>query len=348
MATIAPTTRELRRLAEFELEGERVLSVFLDLNPSEFATPPARASQVTSLMHEAKTAVEACETGIRAGLRAALERVETVLREADLAADGTHGVAVFAAGADGLLEVVRLPYPVDPRVVIERRPHVEPLTRAGAPERWAVLLCNRRSARIFQGTGAEGIAETDRIEDDVHSQHDQGGWSQLRYQRGIEKEVDDHLAHASEVLFRHFQRRSFDHVLVAAPQEMVDDVESRLHPYIQQRLAGRLTLDIENATAATVRASTAAAAEQHAIGREHGVLERLREGLGRGERAAGGREAVEAALEQSRVECLLVAEGTDDVEDLIERALEQGGDILVVRHHPDLGPHGGIAALLRF
>ena len=348
MAATAPKTSDVRRLAELEPQSGRVLSVFVNLDPSEFATPPARASQVSSLLHEARVAVEACEPSIQAGLRGALEQAEQFLRGDGLADGGTQGLAVFAAGTDELFEVVRLPHPVDGKVVIDRRPHVEPLTLQGSPERWCVVLCNRRIARVFRGVGAEGLTETDRIEDEVHSRHDQGGWSQLRYQRSIEEQVYDHLEHTSEVLFSAFQRRPFEHLLVAAPQETVDALESHLHPYLKQRLAGRLSIDVEHSTEASVRDAAAEAVEALALRREKAALERLREGIGRGERAAAGREAVEDALEQARVECLLLAEGTEDTEDLIERALEQAADILVVRRHYDLGPHGGIAALLRF
>jgi len=218
---------------------------------------------------------------------------------------------------------------------------------AGSAERWCVVLCNRRVARIFAGTGAEGLTETDRIEDDVHSQHRQGGWSQPRYERSIEKEVEDHFEHAAVVLFRSFQRQPFEHLLVAAPQEFAEEFEGHLHPYVKQRLAGRLSLDVEHTSETDVRAATVTAVHAQAVKTEHRALERLREGLGRGERAAGGREAVEAALEQAAVACLLIAEGTADVEDLIEATLAQGGELLVIRNHPDLGPHGGIGALLR-
>jgi hypothetical protein len=33
---------------------------------------------------------------------------------------------------------------------------------------------------------------------------------------------------------------------------------------------------------------------------------------------------------------------------MVERALEQSAEVLVVRRHPDLGPIGGIGAVLRF
>ena len=52
MATNRFTRGRLRRLAEVEPEHGRVLSVFFNLDPSEFATPAARSTEVNlSLIH---------------------------------------------------------------------------------------------------------------------------------------------------------------------------------------------------------------------------------------------------------------------------------------------------------
>ena len=47
-----------------------------------------------------------------------------------IAAEGARGVAVFACGPAGLLEVVRVPHPLPAKVVIDDSPFVEPLLRA--------------------------------------------------------------------------------------------------------------------------------------------------------------------------------------------------------------------------
>ena len=111
---------------------------------------------------------------------------------------------------------------------------------AGAAERWCVLLANRRAARLFTGDGDE-LEETDRIEDDVHRQHDQGGWSQANYQRSVDKEADDHLQRTAETAFALYQRRGFDRLLVGAPEELVGELESKLHSYLRDRQVGRVS-----------------------------------------------------------------------------------------------------------
>jgi peptide chain release factor subunit 1 len=352
MAANTITRGRLRRLAELRPERGLVLSVFFNLDPSEFATPGARATEVNSVVTAAAHKVEELE-GLdhdeRLALRADVERVRQVLRDSDVATSGTHGLALFACGPVELLEVVRLPHPIESRAIVDDHPCVEPLVRNGTGERWCVLLVNRRTARIFIGATA-GLEEVDRIEDDVHRQHDQGGWSQARYQRGIEQEKLNHVGHALTTLFTRFKRRPFDHLVVGAPEELVAEVEERLHPYLRTRLAGRLGIDVENSSAATVQAATAEVVDRHVAAVEREALDRMQQGIGRGDRGASRLDAVMEALEQARVEILLLAEDFDapELDEALEKAITQSARVMVVRHHDDLAMHGGIGAVLRF
>ncbi len=90
--------------------------------------------------------------------------------------------------------------------------------------------------------------------------------------------------------------------------------------------------------------------DRHVADTERAALDRMAQGVGRGDRGAGGLRDVLAALEQARVEILLVAEDFDapELEGALEQAITQSAEVLVVRHHDDLAVHGGIAAVLRF
>jgi peptide chain release factor subunit 1 len=379
MAANTITRDQLRRLADVRPDRGRVLSVFLNLDPAQFATPAARSTAITSVLTEATHRVEnakGLDHDEREALKADVERVRETLQSSDIAQNGTRAVAVYACGPADLLEVVRLRRPVESAVVLERAPHVEPLVADAGAERWCVVLANRRDARIFVGDGG-GLEETDRVADDVHSQHDQGGWSQSRYQRGVEKEKDDHLVHVAEVVFDAYKRRGFDRLLVGAPDELVNELKAKLHPYLQQRIVGRLHLDVENSSMDGVRAAAAAAIEDWSRRCERESLDRLAEGVGRGGRGAAGLAAVLQALNEQRVEILLVGEGfrsaggrdadtgmlyagdhgpehqelercENIVEPAIEKAIEQSAKVIKVRHHDDLGPLGGIGAVLRY
>jgi peptide chain release factor subunit 1 len=379
MATTITRDR-LRRLADVKPERGRVLSVFLNLDPTEFATPAARSTAITSVLTKAAHRIDEAE-GLdhdeRAALKEDVERVREALMASDIAQNGTRAVAVYACKPADLLEVVRINRPVDFAVVLDRSPYLEPLAADAHEERWCVLLVNRRNARFFVGEDGSGLEETDRVEDDVHSQHDQGGWSQARYQRGVEKEKDDHLVHVADVAFGTYKERGFDRLLVGAPDELVGDLEQKLHPYLRERIAARLHLDVENSSIEDVRGAAGSAIEDWRRRCEREALDRLTEGVGRGGRGAAGLAAVLQALNEQRVELLLVGDGyrsaggrdpetgmlhagdhgpdgrelerlANIVEPAIEKAIEQSARVIKVRHHDDLGPLGGIGAVLRY
>jgi peptide chain release factor subunit 1 len=352
MAANTITRGRLRRLAELRPQHGLVLSVFFNLDPSEFATPAARATEINSVVTAAARKIEDAE-GLdhdsRRALLADVERVRGVLTGSDLATNGTHGLAIFACGPADVLEVVRLPHPIESRAIVDDHACVEPLVRNGAADRWCVLLVNRRTARIFDGT-ADGLDEVDRIEGDTHSQHDQGGWSQARYQRSVEQEKLNHLGHALDTLFRRFKRRPFDHLVIGAPEELVTEVEGLLHPYLRRRLAGRVGIDVDNSTAADVKAAAGEVVTRHVAQVERAALDRMQQGIGRGDRGVSHPEAVMEALAQQRVEILLLAADFDapELEEAVELAIKQSAQVLVLRHHDDLVMHGGIGAVLRF
>jgi peptide chain release factor subunit 1 len=376
MQATAPDRDLLRRLAELRLDRPVVLSLYLDLNPTEFATPPARATAVRSLLDEAERKVRERDTlphSDRMALEGALERSRVFL-ERELPTDGAHAVAVFASEPVELFETLRLPRSVRSRVAIGRSPLVGPLARIERGERFCVVLVSRRDARIFRGS-TDGLREIEQIHDTVFGQHDQGGWSQARYQRGIEKEKDDHLKNTADALMRHFKRRPFQRLITGGPREVVADFERGLHGYLRERLAGRLEVDVDTATPDRVLQAAQPLFDELERERESEALERL------GERGAWGVGEVLRALNERRVEVLLLDEQfsapagqcpecnwlgpleeqrcpvdgsrlmvLDDLTDAaIELALQQSAGLLAVPHDRDaLSAHGGIAAVLRF
>src|SRR4051794_7072751 len=152
MADTVTRTR-LRRLADLAPERGRVLSVYLNLDPAEFATPPARASAITSVLNDAQRKVDELDGDLshddRMALREDVDAVREALEQPGIADEGTRGVAVFACGPAGLLETVRVKRPLDSRVVIGSTPFVEPLVQATAGGVWGGPLPHPRHAPIL-------------------------------------------------------------------------------------------------------------------------------------------------------------------------------------------------------
>ena len=377
------TPNRLRRLAETEIPSGRVLSLYLNLDPSEFAVAPARQSAVRSLLDEAAARVREAEDELdhdeKVALRSDLERAEALLT-GDLPAEGAHGLAVLACAPAGLWEVIPLPEPVESAVHVDRVPRLEPVARVGTSDRWAVLLVPRAHGRVLRGT-AQHLQEVAERSDDVHGQHSQGGWSQARYERSVDQQAAEHVAGVVEVLHRSFRRRPFDALLIATPDETWGVVQDQLPPEIASRLAGRVSVDVEVASPDDVLEAARPEMERAERERERELLDRLAEGLGTGGRAAAGLPDVLGALVEQRVEALLLAGGfaaegvvcdacgwmgadpeartcpvdgealspsRDVVEVAMASAVGQSADVAFVEHHDDLERHGGVAALLRF
>lgn len=368
---LSPDT--LRRLAELRPQDGRVVSIYLNLDPTEFASGAARATAINSLLDEAGKLARDEDQSVREDV----DRVRELFKDFDF--QGAHGVAIFASAGEDLLEVIKLPHTVDNAVVVDQSPYVEPLAEVQAAALYGVVLVNRQVARIFRGSRHQ-LQEVARVDDEVHGRHDQGGWSQARYQRSVDKEAKDHLKNASEELLRRHNRRPFDALFVAAPEAVYKDFCAALHPYLKDRVVGRVEIDVENTGPDDVQQAAAGKIEEYELKLEKEALDRVIQGTRAGGRGVAGLDETLGALNEQRVEILLLqdnfdaagvccpqcgwlgasgvtacpADGTgtverEDVTDLVvRRAITQSAQVVVVRDDDRLEPLGSIAAVLRF
>jgi peptide chain release factor subunit 1 len=369
--------QRLRELAALRPEGHKVLSLYVNLDPSEFPTPRQRSSEIQSLLDtvERELREDSLPHEQRVELKKDIERVRAFF-EREFDASGTRGVAIFTASGIDLFEVQRLTRPVRSEVTIDDSPFIEPLTAMPGDDGYCVLLVNRQLARVLCGGGAN-MREVVTIVDDVHRWHDQGGWSQARFQRGIQKETKDHLKHAADELFKLSKRGIVQRLIIGSPDEMRGEVQDTLHSYLRERIAGWIDIDVK-ARPAEVTREAAAIIEKDEREREREWLDRLQSELGRHSRGAAGLADTLEALNERRVEALLVKDGfrapgyasansdflstepgasavgeelqerDDVIESALESALEQSAEVVVLRHHPDLDAYGSIAAVLRY
>ena len=376
--------QRLRELTRIHPDGARVLSVFLNLDPGEFAAPPARATEIASVMDDATRRIRD-EAGLSHDARRALEQDAQRTREflEGFSPKGAHGLAVFACGPADLFEAIRLARPIETRAVVSDSPRVEPLVELlGEGGNWMVVLVNRQTGRMLRGD-RDHLDELPAIHDDVHGQHSQGGWSQARYQRSVDEDVQDHFKKVADAVFVRFKRSAFDHLLLGGPGEALADFEDRLHTYVRERLVGRIDIDVENSSADDVARAARPKIEEHAHATERQALDRLQEGVSKGTRGVAGLEGVLGALNERRVETLLVNQNFDAagctcpqcgsvysvdggpcpadgaqldcrdniLENAVRLALEQSARVIFVGdegHRSELEEHGGLAAVLRF
>lgn len=302
------TPSTARRLLE-QTGRHPVISLYLDLDPEEFATAPARTTQFTSLLDETDRAVrddQGLDHDERKALRDDLERLRTYLASDDLPVSGARALAVFASARDDLFETLQLTWPAGPKAVLARTAYVEPLVADDDHARWCVTLISRRAGEIFLGPAAQ-LDEAETVKDDVPGRSHGKGLAQANYQRSVDDDADHHMRRVAEEVFRHWQSRPFARLVVGGTEPDVDRFVQLLHSELRPLLApGRLPLEPETSRPAEVRAAAAQLLAGERSAQAETKLAQLEERVAADGAAVVGIEPTLAALAERRVEQLVM------------------------------------------
>ena len=364
----------IRRLAAVAGERAPVTTFYLDLEGRRHLRQPDVARDVELLLRSERAARNGA--GQHPSVRADLERITEVVRSG-FDRGRTRGVVMVACSHDEVFEVVELPVPVHDRLVVNHVPAMGPLEQiVHDHEPVGVLLADRQRARVLVSELGELIELDGLVDGPTHGDpghHDRGDLA-----HAVEAATHSHLRRAAETAWQQFQERSFDHLVVGAPDAVVGDLVTLLHPYLRQRFAGRIPVG-PGATASEVRAEVAAVERRVEREREAAVVGRLRQEARSGRRGVVGLAATLDALNQRRVERLVVSAGyaeegwrcaasgvlaavgphspvdgrrmdrvEDVVADAVHAAIGQGCRVDICTGNADLDVMGRIGALLRY
>ncbi len=368
----------LRELASFRAEKGCAISLYLNLDPSVVPTAGDAQSRMNALLNEAQKPDRKDLTHEqRAALRVDFERIGRWFDD-EFERDGTRGLAIFAASFDNFWSTLPLPEPVPDRVNVGRDFHLAPLVPAVArADGTIVAVVGREQGQLYR-LRAGRLEEIADHFDEQPGQHDQGGWSQARYQRHIEKLVQDHLKGVAEELDRSRRRMHSPKVILVCSEEMRSEFTEELPASAREALVGWTQARSNANPTELLQAVTPVLEKVHAKD-EAEAIARWREEAGRNGRAAAGWEATLEAASDGRVELLLFQEGSDrpawrcpacgraavsagscpldgtqlepvdaGLDLAVHQTLAHGGAVWAIRHHDDLAPVEGIGALLRY
>ena len=376
------TWEQLRELAAFRAEQGCAVSLYVGLDPSTVATAGDLASHTRSLLTQAERQLDERRGELshdeRKALQNDLDRIADWF-DSEFNRDGVRGVAVFAAELDRLFLPLPLPWPVEDQARIGQQLYLAPLVRlVGRGDGALVAYVGRERGDVYRLRAGELIPLADESAD-VPGRHDQGGWSQGRYERHIETIVDRHLRDVADALDRSVRALKEVRVVLAGIEETRTEFERLLAPETQAALVGWVSAEAHVDAPGLLEAARPLL-DQWRVGREEELLARWREEAGRNGRAATGWEETLQAASDGRVELLLVQEGADrsayvcpacgraqavdgscpldgttlqeadtGIDLAVHQTLTHGGTVEVIgEEHRDLEPVGGLAALLRF
>jgi peptide chain release factor subunit 1 len=377
----AVTWDHLRELAGFRAEKGCAISFYVNLDPHDAPTAGDADARVSSLLAQGERSNGAAHAHLtheqRLGLKTDFERIGDFF-EQEFSRDGTQGLAIFTAGLDHVWRTLALAEVVPDRIRVGREFHLAPLVPlVGRGDGAIVAVVGRERGQLFRLRAGRLEEIADQTEERP-GRHDQGGWSQKRFQRHIEKLVADHLRDVADELDRRVRRMRSAKVVVVSSEETRAEFDDLLSAEATKAIVGWTSAEAHAAPAELLELARPIL-EQARAREETEVVERWREEAGRGGRASSGWAATLEAASDGRIELLLYEDGVDheasqcpacgrlsldggscpldgtamdrrdDGLDLaVHQTLAHGGTVkaLSVRH--DLEPVEGIGALLRY
>jgi peptide chain release factor subunit 1 len=368
----------LRELAGFRAEKGCATSLHVNLDPTDTPTAGDAQARMNALLNAAeKTDRTDLTHEQRGALKADFERIARWFDD-DFDRDGAQGLAVFAAGLDNYWRTLPLPEPVRDNVKVGSDFYLAPLVPlVSHADGTIVAVVGREQGQLYR-LRAGRLEEIAEHYDEQPGQHDQGGWSQRRYQRHIEKLVQEHLKGVAEELDRSRRRLHSPKVVLVCAEEMRSELTDALSSEAREALVG-WTQAKSNAGPAELLEAVTPVLEAAEAKDEAETLERWREEAGRHGRAASGWEQTLEAASDARIELLLFQDGADrqafrcpacgraavsggscpldgtrleatdaGLDLAVHQTLAHGGAVWAIKYHDDLAPVEGIGALLRF
>lgn len=287
---------------------------------------------------------------------------------------------VFACYALDLLRGYQLDLEMETEVHVGGAPFVRPLAELQDEyQTFAVVAADNEATRVFLVTASQQDLVR-QIRGDVKSHTKKGGWSQKRYQRRRDNELQHYAGEVAEFLATLSKRKSFDRIVLVGSEETMVAIGDALDPELTERIVARDTLDLKEGDEALV-----AEAFEHYWAAERAeeqeLWSRVRAEYKRsGGLAAAGAEDVLQAVKTGRADVVIVERdasvagvrcsacentsvGTpgicrfcgamadveiDLVDELSRQAERTGARVEYADHIAGLAGVGGVAALLRF
>ncbi len=301
------TRSDIRTLVNRPITQHRVTSVYLNTDGARYPRPADYLARLDGLLRQAREAVEQMGGAARQGVEADCATIDRWVRD-EFVRDGVKGIGIFSSAGE-IIDIVQAAEPFRNLVRVGDRPYVVPLeAMLGRHHHIGLALIERGTARLFRYRLGR-IVELTEVTSDVPGQHDQGGWSQARFQRSIEDDVLHHFKEAADSFRRVHEDDPLDALVLAGPQSEVMEFRRTLHPYVEKVVHGD-PVSLPSTPSHEQLMDVFARTEQDLVStRRRELLARLKAGAGQAERVARGIRHVLEAANAHRIDVLFVVEG---------------------------------------
>ncbi len=368
---------ELKEIASIDKNDEYFVSLYLNVDP----VFNNKGDYVVHLKNLLKDTVETLEKKVYKKVRNDFEKIDNfVLTNKRIF---KKGLAILSSSPNSFWKEYHLGIPIKNELIVDKTPYIKPLLHVlDNYQRYAVLLVEKESARIFIIHLREIVEYGEIYTPDVPGKHKKGGWfalSQNHYERHIDYHVGIHLKEVVEKLDSFLSGEYIGRLILGGSDEAVSRVRGMLPKTILDKVIGTVRIEMV-AKGPEVLAKVEPIVTEYEKNKDKETVEALITGAMKNKNAVLGLEDVLHALQQQRVMKLVFLKDfktsgyscascgfltiqkvdpcpycrgkmglVDYVVDLAgEKSIEQGALVEVLADDKRLQEVGGIGAFLRF
>lgn len=366
---------ELKEIAA--MEGGYFVSLYLNVDPM-FNT---KGDYMVHFKNMMKNTVDSLDKAVYKAVKDDLEKVENyVISNKRMF---RKGLALISSTAKSFWKEYNINVPVKNELIVDKTPYTKPLMDIlDNYQRYAVLLVDKESARIFVVHLGEIVEYSEIHTNDIPGKHKKGGWfalSQNHYERHIDFHIGMHLKDVVERLESFMNGEYIGRLIIGGSDEAVSMVKGMLHKTILDKVIGTARVEMFAKSDEVLR-RVEPIVSVYEKKKEEAEVEGLIAKALKNENAVIGLDNVVNALQEQRVMklffvkdykaegyncsscgylsaqkvdlcpfCSAKMDAVDYMVDLAaQKAVQQGALIEVVSESKKLLDAGGIGAFLRF
>ncbi len=371
--------KEIRKLAEIPETDYPFISLYLNTKWEDEKQRERVRLFVKNELKEAQKLVED-EENIRKSLQRDSEKIQRYIdgvihRTYD---EAVNGIAIFACSGIDAFMIFRSSIPFGNQFTVSSKPSLRQLVHISDEYRTAItVMVDTDRAKIFEMSLGEIHLET-QIESYVPGRHEQGGWSQMRFQRHIREHMHQHHKGVAEQLVKLFDDERCDNIVLIGQEHILATFRALLPERVREKIKGELSAEFEEESSALAQ-KVVDYLRGEFLKAEDSIIDGLIEtALARGSATVGLRDTIEA-INRGQVhrlvldrdlkrqgwqctKCLALGEITtlscpfcnsaietiDLVEEMIRSVINRDGEVDMVKDSHKLSKYDGVGAMLRF
>jgi len=371
--------KEIRALAKIPETNYPFISLYLNTKWEDEKQRERVRLFVKNELKKAKKIVRDDEE-IRKSLQSDSEKIQryidgVIQRTFD---EGVNGIAIFACSGIDTFIIFRSSIPFRNQFTVSSRPSLRQLVQISDEYRTAIaVMVDTDRAKIFEMSLGEIHLES-QIESYVPGRHEQGGWSQMRFQRHIREHMHQHHKGVAEQLVKLFDDERCDNIVLIGQEHILATFRALLPERVREKIKGELSAEFEEESSSLAQKVIEYLHGEY-LKTEDSIIEGLLEtALARGAAIVGLRDTIEA-INRGQVhrlildkdlkrqgwqctKCLALGEITtlscpfcnsgietiDLAEEMIRSVINRDGEVDIVKHTLKLSKYDGVGAMLRF